>query len=399
MLMIFGALLDACVSYFQDLQMEKEHNVNLLEAMFATARLRGCPSLFNGQSEMDLMSANNTVVVKSSAKLDELFGKPMLGVSLDKSWVVHHAGRQKLKGGDGSRSRRFQRVEAEVELEATQEAPADIAHVHEDAEEEEIEFDEAQANFDRGSELLILILAGALVGLGFAAPMVLGLLYVDLVLLLRYNLRVVRVDQFALKILLLRTLPLFLLHQLKGREHVEMGSAEELQTFWSFTSTTTMASEDKGDEDASGNSGGDGAGVYGFMENFVLTLVMTRWGVVLVSGLLELTRTMAWVSTCQMKKQIFVDRFSQAKHVMDAFAHGVAKRRLIRAVLQLRMTKTPVGVPFSEGQSPRCQVFFFRAVFFFVFLQLFLKKTPGKELESAPRAKKQGLQQECCQHD
>lgn len=98
MLMIFGALLDACVSYFQDLQMEKEHNVNLLEAMFATARLRGCPSLFNGQSEMDLMSANNTVVVKSSAKLDELFGKPMLGVSLDKSWVVHHAGRQKLKG-------------------------------------------------------------------------------------------------------------------------------------------------------------------------------------------------------------------------------------------------------------------------------------------------------------
>ena len=75
-----------------------------------------------------------------------------------------------------------------------------------------------------------------------------------------------------------------------------MGSAEELQTFWSFTSTTTMASEDKGDEDASGDSGGDGAGVYGFMENFVLTLVMTRWGVVLVSGLLELTRTMAWVS-------------------------------------------------------------------------------------------------------
>ena len=50
---------------------------------------------------------------------------------------------------------------------------------------------EAQANLDRGSELLILILAGALVGLDFAAPMVLGLLYVDLVLLLRYNLRVV----------------------------------------------------------------------------------------------------------------------------------------------------------------------------------------------------------------
>jgi len=97
-LMIFGALLDACVSYFQELQMEKEHNVNVLEAMFATARLRGCPSLFNGQSEMDIMSANNTVVVKSSAKLDELFGKPMLGASLDKSWVVHHAGRQKLKG-------------------------------------------------------------------------------------------------------------------------------------------------------------------------------------------------------------------------------------------------------------------------------------------------------------
>ena len=30
--------------------------------------------------------------------IGRLFGKPMLGASLDKSWVVHHAGRQKLKG-------------------------------------------------------------------------------------------------------------------------------------------------------------------------------------------------------------------------------------------------------------------------------------------------------------
>ena len=39
-----------------------------------------------------------------SMSIDRLFGKPMLGVSLDKSWVVHHAGRQKLKGLCSSQS-------------------------------------------------------------------------------------------------------------------------------------------------------------------------------------------------------------------------------------------------------------------------------------------------------
>ena len=44
------------------------------------------------------MSANNPVVVQSSASFDELFGKYMQGLSLDKKCVAHHQGRQDLKG-------------------------------------------------------------------------------------------------------------------------------------------------------------------------------------------------------------------------------------------------------------------------------------------------------------
>ena len=42
--------------------------------------------------------ANNPVVVRSSGEFDALFGRKMMGLSLDKAWVPHHTGRQQLKG-------------------------------------------------------------------------------------------------------------------------------------------------------------------------------------------------------------------------------------------------------------------------------------------------------------
>jgi len=44
--------------------------------------------------------ANNPVVDRSSAEFDALFGRQMMGLSLDKAWVAHHLGRQQLKGAE-----------------------------------------------------------------------------------------------------------------------------------------------------------------------------------------------------------------------------------------------------------------------------------------------------------
>ena len=44
------------------------------------------------------------MVVQSSASFDELFGKYMQGLSLDKKCVAHHQGRQDLKGSWGVRA-------------------------------------------------------------------------------------------------------------------------------------------------------------------------------------------------------------------------------------------------------------------------------------------------------
>ena len=58
----------------------------------------------NGPSEkpsfLGRFKANNPVVVRSSAEFDALFGRQMMGLSLDKAWVAHHLGRQQLKGAE-----------------------------------------------------------------------------------------------------------------------------------------------------------------------------------------------------------------------------------------------------------------------------------------------------------
>lgn len=95
----------------KELETQRDYNQILLQSMPfsqpATCCLRGCPSLV-GRSvsrsvspeelQMNLMSANNPVVVRSSGEFDALFGRKMMGLSLDKAWVPHHTGRQQLKG-------------------------------------------------------------------------------------------------------------------------------------------------------------------------------------------------------------------------------------------------------------------------------------------------------------
>jgi len=104
-LVFISYLLDLYLQCRRDLEAERDYSQVLQESVpftkVATCRLRGCPSLYHNLDEelkVQLMSANNPVVVQSSASFDELFGKYMQGLSLDKKCVAHHQGRQDLKG-------------------------------------------------------------------------------------------------------------------------------------------------------------------------------------------------------------------------------------------------------------------------------------------------------------
>lgn len=105
--LLVSELLRSHLECQKELENQRDYNQILLQAyqpfsQLATCCLRGCPSLFNVTSDselqMKLMSANNPVVVRSSAEFDALFGRQMMGLSLDKAWVAHHLGRQQLKG-------------------------------------------------------------------------------------------------------------------------------------------------------------------------------------------------------------------------------------------------------------------------------------------------------------
>lgn len=105
--LLVSELLQSHLECQKELENQRDYNQILLQAyqpfsQLATCCLRGCPSLFNVTSDselqMKLMSANNPLVVRSSAEFDALFGRQMMGLSLDKAWVAHHLGRQQLKG-------------------------------------------------------------------------------------------------------------------------------------------------------------------------------------------------------------------------------------------------------------------------------------------------------------
>eukprot|EP00435_Cladocopium_sp_Y103_P028909 s633_g7.t1 len=105
-LLLVSELLRSHLECQQELENQRDYNQILLQSLpfsqVATCCLRGCPSLFNvtadSDLQMNLMSANNPVVVRSSPEFDALFGRHMMGLSLDKAWVAHHLGRQQLKG-------------------------------------------------------------------------------------------------------------------------------------------------------------------------------------------------------------------------------------------------------------------------------------------------------------